>query len=208
MKLIPSILVLTLCISGFAQLNVNTNEIVNKRPQKNSSVQSVLSISSTTQVSLCQPYDLKSIGPGAFCNINGMIIINSGGLWKSDGTTVGTIKINAAPSNIQGSFAILGNAAYFISGTQIWKTDGTELGTVMVSDITNAKSFGSLVASGNLVYFLVSFSTTTIYKLWKTDGTAAGTSLVKDIDPSNSNSWDPRNLFAYNNNVYFKAGNI
>lgn len=160
------------------------------------------------QDNLCQPYNMKDIAPRSFCNINDMmLIIASDGLWKSDGTTEGTVQINAAPSYIDGPFAILGNTAYFKSQMQIWKTDGTETGTVMVMDIPDAYSLGTLVTAGNLVYFLVNFNNSIANKLWKTDGTAAGTSLVKDIDPTSSLSWDPRNLFVFNDNIYFKAGN-
>jgi ELWxxDGT repeat protein len=172
----------------------------------------LLSVPSSTvsaQVSLCQPYLFKNIKSQNFCNINGIMLIGvqNDGLWKSDGTAAGTVKINAAPQYITGPLAIHGNIAYFKSAKQIWKTDGTEAGTIMVMDIPNATSLGSLVPAGNYVFFLVSINNSVINKLWKTDGTAAGTSLVKDIDPTNSISWDPRFLFAYNNNLYFKAGN-
>ncbi len=170
---------------------------------------SVPGTTTVTQVSLCVPYEFKDIAPSFFCNINGMMLIGSSqdGLWKSDGTTAGTIKINAAPQYAQGPFAVLGNTAYFKSGMQLWKTDGTEAGTVMVMDIPNATYLGNLTPAGNSVFFLVKINNATITKLWKTDGTTAGTSIVKDIDPSNSSYWDPRYLFAYNNNIYFKAGN-
>lgn len=161
------------------------------------------------QVSVCNPYQLKNIVPEAFGNINGimLIIAQYDGLWKSDGTPSGTIKINASPQYITGPLVTLGNTAYFKSGMQIWKTDGTEAGTVMVIDIPNTSGIGNLVPAGNFVFFQVRVGSTVINKLWKTDGTAAGTSMVLDIDPTNSISWDPRYLFAYNNTIYFKAGN-
>jgi ELWxxDGT repeat protein len=170
---------------------------------------SVPGSTATTQVSLCQPYLFKSIESQIFCNINGIMLIGVqyDGLWRSDGTPAGTVKINAAPQYITGPFAVLGNTAYFKSAMQIWKSDGTESGTVMVMDIPNASLLGPLVPAGNFVFFRVQFNGSIANKLWKTDGTTAGTSLVKDIDPTNSSSWDPRYLFAYNNNVYFKAGN-
>ncbi len=182
-KLLNSILIATLAIFGLSN-------VVN------------------AQVSVCNPYQLKNIVPEAFGNINGimLIIAQYDGLWKSDGTAAGTVKINAAPQYLNGPFAILGNAAYFTSAKQIWKTDGTEIGTVMVMDIPNVMSIGNLVQAGNFLFFLIQ-NNNYRNKLWKTDGTEAGTSIVKDIDPSNSSSWDPRTIFAYNDKVYFKAGN-
>ncbi len=158
------------------------------------------------QVSTCQPYRLSDIPAIEICNLNGfmLVVAEYDGLWKSDGTTEGTIKINAAPNYITG-FGVLGNTAFFKSGLELWKTDGTEAGTVMVEEFPNATFIGKLVPAGNLLFFLV--HTGFVNKLWKTDGTAAGTSLVMDIDPSNSVSWDPRQIFAYQDHIYFKAGN-
>jgi ELWxxDGT repeat protein len=175
-----------------------------------SSMQLTVPVSTVVaQVTLCQLYKFKPKDLSQFCNINGMMLAISpnDGLWKSDGTPSGTIKINASPQYITGPLVTLGNIAYFKSGMQIWKTDGTESGTVMVIDIPNTSGLGTLVPAGNLVFFLVRVGNTAINKLWKTDGTAAGTSIVMDIDPTNSISWDPRFLFAYNNALYFKAGN-
>ena len=194
----------------------NANGVINVVAQNSCGVSPATSMQltvpgSTTiaQVNLCQPYKFKSTDLSQFCNINGMMltIAQYDGLWKSDGTPAGTIKINASPQYITGPLVTLGNTAYFKSGMQIWKTDGTEAGTVMVLEIPNTASLGSLVPAGNFVFFQVANNNSVINKLWKTDGTAAGTSMVMDIDPTNSISWDPRYLFAYNNNIYFKAGN-
>ncbi|MBO94483.1 MAG: hypothetical protein CMI32_06245, partial [Opitutales bacterium] len=65
-------------------------------------------------------------------------------LWKSDGTSVGTVMVKdirlGSASSDTGYFSASGSTLYFdandgINGHELWKTDGTTGGTVMVKDI-------------------------------------------------------------------------
>ena len=93
-------------------------------------------------------------------------------LWKSDGTTSGTMMVKDIWSGSNGGllwngslvgwpYVNISNTLYFAAndgtnGYELWKTDGTASGTVMVKDINSGSgsSFpGSLYALGNTVYF-------------------------------------------------------
>jgi ELWxxDGT repeat protein len=114
-------------------------------------------------------------------------------LWKTDGTTAGTVLLadinpGAASSNCAG-LTPLGATLFFSAndgthGTELWKTDGTTAGTVLVADLANGGSGSSpqqFVAFQNKMFFLAFVSTT--YKLFSSDGTTANTVLVKSFAP-------------------------
>ena len=145
-------------------------------------------------------------------------------LWKTDGTTAGTVLVKdinpgSTGSNIQFSHPFTnnyGSTLFFTAndgthGQELWKTDGTAAGTVMVSDInagSNSTAFGEfvLITSGSYSYFIADDGTHG-YELWRTDGTAAGTILLKDINAGSGASFYPANTFnnylVFNNKLYF-----
>ena len=148
-----------------------------------------------------------------FSNLNGLLIFLSGDeLYRSDGTTNGTFKLNRTLS-AYGSFEkiIFNNMLFFaqyasINGEELWATDGTVNGTYLVKDISVGSSSSSpknfIVFNGNL-YFSAS-NATQGRELWKTDGTASNTVLVKDCNPGISDS-NPSSFFIFNNVLYFTA---
>lgn len=116
-------------------------------------------------------------------------------VWKTDGTTAGTIPI-ADPSpgppmdySIEW-FTPIGDTIWLgasdgVHGIELWKSDGTEAGTVMVKDIVpGSRGSGAkwMWPGGNLVFFSADDGVRG-RELWRSDGTAAGTWLVKDIVP-------------------------
>ena len=85
-------------------------------------------------------------------------------LWKSDGTSSGTVMVKDIYSGGDSNPYLLtavGNTLYFqardgTNGYELWKSDGTASGTVMVKDInsgSSASSPGDLTAIGNTLYF-------------------------------------------------------
>ena len=86
-------------------------------------------------------------------------------LWKSDGTTAGTVMVKDldTSSMVHGpeSLTAVGNELFFRgydfrNGWALWKSDGTTAGTVMVKDLdTSSNGHGpeSLTAVGNTLYF-------------------------------------------------------
>jgi trimeric autotransporter adhesin len=160
-----------------------------------------------------------------FINVNGTLffLANSGiegyELWKSDGTTSGTLLVkDFLPTSLSGSysnFMVAGSKLYFIVDENGVKkmcvSDGTPNGSQALNtiapnvDMSNAYP---LIGIGNTLYF-TAFHSLYGYEIYKTDGTSAGTSFLKDIktDPfsnfgfsrtvSNDNSLL---AFNYNNN--------
>ena len=159
--------------------------------------------------------------PGSFAVIGGTAYfaaddgVNGRELWKSDGTTAGTvlvkdIRVGAGSSNPENLVAV-GGTLFFraddgVNGVELWKSDGTAAGTVLVKDI-NAGSLSSnpssMVAFGNVLLFNAE-TAANARELWRSDGTAAGTSLVLDIAAGAADA-NPRNLTVVGGSVLFVA---
>lgn len=171
---------------------------------------------------------IKDINPGGSSNISYLTRIqnqlyfgaNNGSngmeLWKSDGTSGGTVLVKdinpgSASSSI-GYLTPVGNTLYFVAsngtqGVELWKSDGSTAGTVLVKDIRSgsASSYPSALAGMNgLLYFSASDGVNGT-ELWKSDGTAAGTQLLLNIHPTSSSS--PQYLTSMGGFVYFSAEN-
>ena len=114
----------------------------------------------------------------------------SNGIWVTDGTTAGTVKLSNA-GNEPYPLSAVGNTLYFsatlpATGRELWKTDGTAAGTMMVADLYPGTANANLynrnagVSIGNVYYFSCTNSGQGT-DLWRTNGTSAGTVLVKHI---------------------------
>ncbi len=162
-------------------------------------------------------------------NVNGTLFfaVNKNGssttatrtdLWKTDGTTAGTVFIdslkNGDPLSATGdyppqNFTAVGNKLFFQMGSgngiELWVSDGTAAGTMEVIDLATGSSGGyklggaenaPMGAYNGKVYFAGSttgFSGS--YKLYSSDGTAAGTTIVNNIE-------EPTGWIIYNNELY------
>src|SRR5512139_2500599 len=90
-----------------------------------------------------------SSNPQFLTDVNGTLYfsatdaVNGTELWKSDGTSAGTVmvkNINLAGSSNPQFLTDVNGTLYFsatdaVNGTELWKSDGTSAGTVMVKDI-------------------------------------------------------------------------
>ncbi|MCH8905421.1 MAG: hypothetical protein IIA45_16090, partial [Bacteroidetes bacterium] len=117
-------------------------------------------------------------------------------IWKSDGTTSGTVMIKDInvgdpwSRSLPRYLTVIGNTIYFSAftykyGTELWKTDGTESGTVQVKDIREGGTpFGEssfpreYTVLNNTLYFTVN-PAYWVEALMKSDGTGGGTEPVK-----------------------------
>lgn len=150
-----------------------------------------------------------SSNPRELVNLNGTLFFTAtdsstgAELWKSDGTSAGTVMVldifsGATSSNGQtvanssepGQLTTVGSTLFFTAadsatGRELWKSDGTAAGTVRVKDVRTGAD-GSLTSQdvliplGNTLFFSANDGSSG-RELWKSDGTSAGTVRVKDI---------------------------
>jgi ELWxxDGT repeat protein len=133
-------------------------------------------------------------GPGPFAQLGAQLIFVASDdthgyeLWKSDGSSQGTVMLKdinpgTSSSHIY-SIVTLDNNAYFAAddgidyGHDLWKTNGTS--TELVKTLRDAYLFTPV---GSNIFFYG--DDTGHYKLMKTDGTQTGTGPVTDQDFSN-----------------------
>jgi ELWxxDGT repeat protein len=161
----------------------------------------------------------QSIGGSAF--LNGMFLFSAADdthgveLWKTDGTSEGTVMIkdifSGSGSSNPSQFCVVGDQAFFIAnngitGNELWKTDGTTAGTQMVKDINPGfanGAVGRLTASGSYVYFLATHPETGT-EMWRSNGTEAGTTLVSDLTAGISSGFSNTNThLTYLNKAFY-----
>ncbi len=119
-------------------------------------------------------------------------------VWRTDGTSAGTIRLTNLPiqpgdSAIRGLAAFRDRAYFFaddgIHGMELWATDGTVEATHLVSDLEpgKASSFISfnpepeMVVAGSHLYFMASTKSSG-RQIYRTDGTSEGTVKVTSLD--------------------------
>ncbi|MDO1447665.1 PA14 domain-containing protein [Rhodocytophaga aerolata] len=110
----------------------------------------------------------------------------AGELWKTDGTTQGTVLVKDIAPGAAGSVPVeltdVNGVLYFAADKngisdgytapswELWKSNGTAQGTVLVKEVVPTDL---LAVNGSLLF------ATTANQLWKSDGTAAGTMELK-----------------------------
>lgn len=123
-------------------------------------------------------------------------------LWKSDGTSPGTVPVMRFPPLPELSFedamrelTPVGSRLFFVvgdetHGRELWVSDGTTRGTHRVKDITpglgDSELFDLRAVGGRLLFFRFippAELAPARLELWRSDGTEAGTVLVKDLGP-------------------------
>ena len=156
-----------------------------------------------------------------FTELNGTLFFvaddgtNGTELWKSDGTTAGTVLVkdivtgpgSGAPQQLTpvGSTLYLG-ASESGTGNELWKSDGTEAGTMLVKDINPGASGSGLSELTDIdgTLFFRATDPTSCCELWKSDGTEAGTVRIKDIFPGFNGS-SPSDLADVDGTAFFRA---
>jgi ELWxxDGT repeat protein len=157
--------------------------------------------------------------PGSLMNVNGTLFFsaddgtNGKELWRSDGTSSGTVlvrNINSGNSYSNPKYLTNVNGTlYFVAsdgttGEELWKSDGTSLGTKLVRDIWSGGSSQprKLTNVNGTLYFAAAVAYDR--EIWKSDGTSLGTRLVRDVW-AGANSSEPNDITNVNGTVYFVA---
>lgn len=115
-------------------------------------------------------------------------------LWKTDGTTAGTMLVRdinpgSANSNPIGLTALNGKLLFqatAANGRELWQSDGTATGTLMLKEFNPGTASGdpsNLVAVGSRRVYFQANDGVTGQELWRTDGTAGGTIRLADSYP-------------------------
>jgi uncharacterized delta-60 repeat protein len=123
-------------------------------------------------------------------NVNGTLFFSELGLWKSDGTPTGTIRLTPTGTSVKNLFALNGIVFFqgkdSVNGAQLWKSDGTVAGTQLVRPIGYFGPFPREMTSlnGRLFFVVTTYADAVSgvesgVEIWRSDGTAEGTVLVK-----------------------------
>ena len=115
-------------------------------------------------------------------NNEAYFIGGGGNLYKTDGTTVTLVKVEATDTPERDVvFSSFRGKLHFISKTTLRRTDGTEAGTRSVKflGMPNGIGVGGLMEAGGMLYFAASSDPGGI---WKSDGTAEGTTPFTSFD--------------------------
>ncbi|BCY28963.1 T9SS type A sorting domain-containing protein [Flavobacterium okayamense] len=143
-------------------------------------------------------------------------------LWKTDGTSTGTVKVFDPVGFVFGNEFIEFNGKWYFTGRntdamnpELYVTDGTEAGTNLFAEI-NPNTSNTLAAGSNPRHFQVydgylyfaADNGTIGEELYRTDGITV--ELVADIFPNNLNpafgkSSSPNSFYIFNNDLYFVA---
>ena len=154
--------------------------------------------------------------PENLTNVNGTLFFTlrsgnsseSAELWKSDGTTEGTVMVrNGFARNTRGqlrNFTAFNGLLLFVGAEngfpQLWKSDGTAEGTVIVAP--GQFDFPSNLTNLGDAVFFQAFTEAAEYELWKTDGTAEGTMLFADVVPGQGSS-SPASIVRFDDAIFF-----
>ncbi len=164
---------------------------------------------------------LNSLFNSPFAVLNNTIFFAGGDnmngieLWKSDGTSVGTMMIkdiypgSSTSIRTPGEMVQLNGNIYFSAddgnaSDELWQTDGTSFGTTLVKDIASVGgSYIKYLTRSNNTLFFSADDFSHGAELWKTDGTSGGTVMVKNIETSGGSY--PQFLIDVNGILYFAA---
>jgi trimeric autotransporter adhesin len=137
---------------------------------------------------------------------NGYDATNGWQLWKSDGSSSGTVMVKKLHTGTDvwrnWEYTYCNNYTYFYSrcdGTpksgatfELWKTNGTSSGTTLLKSYPWGCQY--LTDLNGTLLFMAHDGTNKSqhgHELWKSDGTARGTVLLKDIYPGPTNCREP-----------------
>lgn len=125
------------------------------------------------------------------------------GLWKTDGTTLGTtfIKaVNGIEISIGREYAVSGGILYFNdTAGNMWRSDGTAIGTFNLNVGYN-NAYNKIDLNGVLIFMAEDSDG---QELWRSDGTLIGTYKITDFYTGPNSGVILRNMTKQGNYIYF-----
>jgi ELWxxDGT repeat protein len=124
-------------------------------------------------------------------------------LWKSDGTTAGTVKVAdlAQYGANTDPFSLFAADDLYLSNSVLLTSDGTTDGTALLAHV---RPSGDFAESGGDVYFSATSGFHTS-QLWRSDGTEVGTVLVRTFFVPGSHGTPPAHLTDASGRLLFAA---
>ena len=151
----------------------------------------------------------KGSSPGRFtvCNGNLYFIASEGGnyfgLWKTDGTSTGTIQLTKDEYYGPAQLTQVGNTLYFTIGpSSLWKTDGTVEGTVKVA-IDDYYTVDLLTNINDELVYITNTSYRQKIRLYKRNPVTDVATLLQSFDAATYGSNDIDNITQVGNGFYF-----
>ena len=136
-------------------------------------------------------------------------------LWKTDGTTTGTVKVkDFVYFNEQSDFVSQGSKLYFSATTStggdydLWYSSGSSSSTADLTSSLSIDQVGNLVTLNSKIYFSA-YNSNTGRELYVSDGTASGTTMVGDFTSGSDStiySWDSK-IISTGSEVIFEGLN-
>lgn len=141
---------------------------------------------------------------------------SGGEIWKTDGTTIGSLLITTYTGRLFGLTTVDDQIFMTIKTDddtlQIWKSDGTDSGTLLVKDnipVVNTPSFEGI--ANDIFIFTIQEPLAGKAQVWRSDGTDTGTyPLTGELDGNGStgNTSELSQYINYNNKLYFITRNF
>lgn len=141
-------------------------------------------------------------------------------LWKTDGTTSGTVLVKDINSNGDADprrLTVLNNELFFTAkngtnGRELWKTDGTEEGTVMVKDVLTGVGDGLVstykpfhIHNNKLVFVGFLMNPNGGSFLFESDGTENGTKRISSNVKVDFDTNTEKGLVTLGNTLFFNG---
>lgn len=141
-------------------------------------------------------------------------------LWKSDGTTTGTVLVKEDQYLESGewrhdmvggsSLFFTGQSAinYISDGIDLWRSDGTSTGTEMVAHLSAFGPVSSLGVAEDSQVYLAARQENLVgsdAQLWRSDCTTSGTYPVGRIRSAQELVWHPQDMVGMKGALYFSA---
>lgn len=135
-------------------------------------------------------------------------------LWKSDGTSAGTVQVGDISTAPGGSspqeLTKVGNALFFSAedffDRELYKSDGSTVTLVQSINPSGSGNPTEITGVNGVAYFSATDGTNG-RELWKTNAAGTSASMVEDLNPGVGNS-NPGDFAAIGDTVYFRATDV